>query len=498
MYIELTKKHAGELGIELEDVKTGATGEAWLMLPFTVQYPKKVDFLAFYHPYSGVFFVDAPERGWKKDVVGAVINAFEKYLDHIESFDYSVQAYMSALTDLQFVPVTHAFKNVANEFYALVADLKDDYKELPAWVRPYYNSTYGYLSMSDEINFKPSDEEEETLPVEDLETYGILRYLTSPRQVYAFEDNKTALMPPRVRVRPRKSKKDKNKPGTQSICMVPKEPADENMMAVGALAKEFRQLIREPKNEEVKKRLDEINEEIAVFMTVPFSEFTGEYEEFRDRAFDEMIYDFLITLDLPNDQKAQRRVLVDADMSFVDFETLLNRLFRWKGFPYHQSAFLFSDEDGSYEIDEVLEHPEAEYPENEKKRGEDLHPEPIDFFHSADKKDIRDYKLKDYFPKHKSAHYRYDYGDNWTHAIELMDVHDKKKMLQPLPYLLDSCGVAPPEDVGGLGPFEDILNLESENVNLSQYSRTVKSWMDENRFFLRSPCDLSPLFKESD
>ncbi len=490
MYIALTGKHAGELDLKLEEKKPDHVGEVWLMVPFTCGNPKET-YIALNHPYTGILFVERPERGWEKDIPGTLKEMIEKNLDHIDSFGLNVKSsFTDTINKFHFVPVTRAFKESANALFSTLGKMKNYVKNMAATERPFFYGPYDFSYLSDFINFDYDGLDRkmgEPLSAKQLETYGRIKYRYLPEPDDSFEINEKALTAPIPKL--------DGKNFGDTLCFFPKEPAAKNSKAVEALTREQDKLLSLPRTKDVQKRLDEIHLEQTERLTIPFSRLTFGDLNFKDKVYDEMIFEFVITLDLPDHQRAQRKVLVDADMSFVDFEYLLNRLFRWRGFPYHLSSFLFADEDGEYEISEVLRHTEAEYPGDKKMWGADFGVEPFDFFQHAEKKDIRDYKLRDYFPDHKNAYYRYDYGDNWTHAVELTGICDKNKFDKPLPYLTRSSGVAPPEDAGGLGPFHEILNLREKNKDVSAYRKLVESWVDENKYFLRSPCDLSPLFK---
>lgn len=70
--------------------------------------------------------------------------------------------------------------------------------------------------------------------------------------------------------------------------------------------------------------------------------------------------------------------------------------------------------------------------------------------------------LSDYLPKYKEIKYIYDYGEHWTHVIEVEDIlfdYDKNHTC-----CLIGNGDSPPEDIGGeWGYYEYLEILKDEN-----------------------------------
>ena len=70
-------------------------------------------------------------------------------------------------------------------------------------------------------------------------------------------------------------------------------------------------------------------------------------------------------------------------------------------------------------------------------------------------------KLSEYIPKYKRLKYNYDFGDNWQHYIEVVEIiedYDKN-----YPVCLQGKGNAPPEDVGGESGYEEFLEIIADN-----------------------------------
>jgi hypothetical protein len=72
-------------------------------------------------------------------------------------------------------------------------------------------------------------------------------------------------------------------------------------------------------------------------------------------------------------------------------------------------------------------------------------------------RDERKYKLSDVVPGENSSFtYLYDFGDNWEHLLvveEVLPAEDKVRY----PICLDGARACPPEDVGGIGSYNDFL-----------------------------------------
>ncbi len=64
-------------------------------------------------------------------------------------------------------------------------------------------------------------------------------------------------------------------------------------------------------------------------------------------------------------------------------------------------------------------------------------------------------KIDSYLEKYKTLDYVYDIGDNWLHRIELEKM--VKDYAYGYPTVLEGEGASPPEDVGGLGGYEEFL-----------------------------------------
>lgn len=83
-------------------------------------------------------------------------------------------------------------------------------------------------------------------------------------------------------------------------------------------------------------------------------------------------------------------------------------------------------------------------------------------------------KLKDYFhsPKQRIV-YVYDFGDDWEHTVELMEITDEK-ILQPV--CLAGKGKTPMEDCGGMWGYYDMV--EAINDRKHPGHEDFIEWLD--------------------
>lgn len=82
-------------------------------------------------------------------------------------------------------------------------------------------------------------------------------------------------------------------------------------------------------------------------------------------------------------------------------------------------------------------------------------------------------KLSTFIPDFKMLVYHYDFGDSWSHKIEVIGVMDDYDKNYPL--CTDGAGNAPPEDVGSEGGFTEFLHVMAnpDDPNHQQ----IKQWV---------------------
>lgn len=175
-------------------------------------------------------------------------------------------------------------------------------------------------------------------------------------------------------------------------------------------------------------------------------ELTG-MQAYKCRAFE-----LMVSLDLEV-YKAERRLIVPADMKIAQLHKVLQYVFDWKN--YHLYDFTIIEEKSKKAVVRMV-------------------PTEEDLEYDESAVLMEGHTLAEFFPEYKQILYTYDMGDNWKHIIQLVRVieeHDGE-----LPYLLEASGQTPPEDVGGVGGFvsfrEIMLNPEHpEYAEMKEWSR---------------------------
>jgi len=134
--------------------------------------------------------------------------------------------------------------------------------------------------------------------------------------------------------------------------------------------------------------------------------------------------------------KIIRDVIVDSNISFYKLHHILQILFGWTNshlyyFDVDEELIGNEDSDGSY------------LPANKT-------------------------KLKSLLYKGKSFEYLYDFGDNWIHKIKVVKVFPADKLGSPI--CVGGERNSPPEDIGGVPGYEDLLMAlkDKENPNFKE------------------------------
>jgi hypothetical protein len=82
-------------------------------------------------------------------------------------------------------------------------------------------------------------------------------------------------------------------------------------------------------------------------------------------------------------------------------------------------------------------------------------------------------KISKYFSlKNNTAEYNYDFGDNWQHALKLEKILPRKEDVC-YPVCIGGKRARPPEDCGGLGGYEDFLEI-IRNPEHEEYEETIE------------------------
>ena len=87
-------------------------------------------------------------------------------------------------------------------------------------------------------------------------------------------------------------------------------------------------------------------------------------------------------------------------------------------------------------------------------------------------------KIDDYLERYGQLSYTYDFGDNWEFAIQLEKTVDDYYFGYPT--VLDGAGDAPPEDVGGLPGFQQLLSILADESHPD--FEHMLWWSREQRF----------------
>lgn len=88
-------------------------------------------------------------------------------------------------------------------------------------------------------------------------------------------------------------------------------------------------------------------------------------------------------------------------------------------------------------------------------------------------KDAKKTKVKDYLKEEKQKiTYEYDFGDSWGHTILLEKISEEKIKM---PQCLDGKGACPPEDIGGLWGYYEMI--ETVNNPKSPEYEEMREWI---------------------
>lgn len=88
-------------------------------------------------------------------------------------------------------------------------------------------------------------------------------------------------------------------------------------------------------------------------------------------------------------------------------------------------------------------------------------------------------KIDNYLEKYKEIRYSYDFGDGWEFLVTLEQIVDDYHF-GCSDFALDGAESAPPEDVGGLGGFEEFLKIYRDPSH-PEYAE-MKEWADSQQF----------------
>lgn len=194
-------------------------------------------------------------------------------------------------------------------------------------------------------------------------------------------------------------------------------------------------------------------------MVDALTELTG-MQAYKCRALE-----LMVSLDLEV-YKAERRLIVPADMKFAQFHKVLQDVFDWKN--YHLYDFTIFDEKTKEAVVRMV-------------------PSEEDMEYDESAVLMEEHTLAEFFPEHKQMLYTYDMGDNWEHIIQLVRVIEEYD--GELPYLLEASGQTPPEDVGGVGGFVSLreIMLNPQHPEYAEIKEWSRYWTPELRDWKRKP-----------
>lgn len=143
-----------------------------------------------------------------------------------------------------------------------------------------------------------------------------------------------------------------------------------------------------------------------------------------------------------------RRVVLPDTLTLLELHAVLQGAMGWRDYHLHR----FEINDKKYELPEC----------------DDLGME--DGF-----LDERDFTLKKVFKDISDFTYRYDFGDNWTHRIEVENASPDIPSEMHGPFCIGGENACPPEDCGGVYDYPDFLT-SLKNKKHPRYAET-KEWI---------------------
>ena len=89
--------------------------------------------------------------------------------------------------------------------------------------------------------------------------------------------------------------------------------------------------------------------------------------------------------------------------------------------------------------------------------------------------DDRKANLNRVFASEEQYLYRYDYGDNWEHAITVESFEQTDPDVDGMAWVIDGARACPPEDVGGIHGYHDFLETLLTAPN-SEAAQALLKW----------------------
>lgn len=170
-------------------------------------------------------------------------------------------------------------------------------------------------------------------------------------------------------------------------------------------------------------------------------------------------YQLLIKL-LDIEPAVWRRVIIPAETTFKRLHDTIQLAMGWQN--YHLYEFEIDVPNKVYKLQIVGNeetYNEHNFMQKEFLRNPPAEDDPFANYRSRimaiEMKKAQTTKLPRLIEKYPKFLYMYDYGDGWQHSITLEMIVEDYSF--GYPQLVDGLGNCPPEDVGGLGGYEEFL-----------------------------------------
>ena len=136
-----------------------------------------------------------------------------------------------------------------------------------------------------------------------------------------------------------------------------------------------------------------------------------------------------------------RRIIVPSNITFFKLHKIIQTTFAWQD--YHLFAFELADC--------IVDIPDPEFAG----------------MYALPEKNAKRVKIDEYIIEGTSVIYQYDFGDNWEHEIIIEKITEAEEGVH-YPVCIDGARHRPPEDVGGIGGYENFLEAIN-NPNHPEY-----------------------------
>jgi len=174
-----------------------------------------------------------------------------------------------------------------------------------------------------------------------------------------------------------------------------------------------------------------------------------------------------------------RRVIIPADVTFKRLHDTIQFYMDW--WDYHLYEFEFPKEKLIVTNDEECYEENKFYKKKYKKSKPTKEEDPLGIIDRIIETTIRQpqtLKIDKYIEAYNTFEYVYDFGDYWKHKIELENIVEDYKFGYPI--VLEGEGACPPEDVGGLGGYEEFLEAFN-NSEHAEHER-MRTWGESQHY----------------